>query len=139
MPEEEATLPTVLSGGCHSGDGRRQNYSCNGFKWYCCQNSVVTLDRGTAQGIQIGQVFDITQQGETIRDPKTKEPIQLPGQQIGSLMVFRTFDQLSYAYVLESDLPVKVGSSIQPPALMINAGCIFYNAYSTLFTPLPHA
>ncbi|MFI7968729.1 peptidoglycan-binding protein LysM, partial [Acinetobacter baumannii] len=38
-----------------------------------------------------------------------------PGQQIGSLMVFRTFDQLSYAYVLESDLPVKVGSSIQPP------------------------
>ncbi|MGB8808282.1 MAG: peptidoglycan-binding protein LysM, partial [Acinetobacter calcoaceticus] len=44
-----------------------------------------------------------------------KEPIQLPGQQIGSLMVFRTFDQLSYAYVLESELPIKVGSSIQPP------------------------
>ncbi|EPQ4874338.1 LysM peptidoglycan-binding domain-containing protein, partial [Acinetobacter baumannii] len=79
------------------------------------KNSVVTLDRGTTQGIQVGQVFDITQQGESIRDPKTKEVIQLPGQQIGSLMVFRTFDQLSYAYVLESDLPIKVGSSIQPP------------------------
>ncbi|HCD3132197.1 TPA: LysM peptidoglycan-binding domain-containing protein, partial [Acinetobacter baumannii] len=51
----------------------------------------------------------------SIRDPKTKEVIQLPGQQIGSLMVFRTFDQLSYAFVLESDLPIKVGSSIQPP------------------------
>ncbi len=75
----------------------------------------MTLDRGTTQGIQVGQVFDITQQGESIRDPKTKEVIQLPGQQIGSLMVFRTFDQLSYAFVLESDLPIKVGSSIQPP------------------------
>lgn len=75
----------------------------------------MTLDRGTTQGVQVGQVFDITQQGESIRDPKTKEVIQLPGQQIGSLMVFRTFDQLSYAYVLESDLPIKVGSSIQPP------------------------
>lgn len=75
----------------------------------------MTLDRGTTQGIQVGQIFDITQQGESIRDPKTKEVIQLPGQQIGSLMVFRTFDQLSYAYVLESDLPIKVGSSIQPP------------------------
>ncbi len=47
----------------------------------------MTLDRGTTQGVQVGQVFDITQQGESIRDPKTKEVIQLPGQQIGSLMV----------------------------------------------------
>ena len=47
----------------------------------------MTLDRGTTQGIQVGQVFDITQQGESIRDPKTKVIQLLPGQQIGSLMV----------------------------------------------------
>lgn len=74
----------------------------------------MTLDRGTTQGIQVGQVFDITQQGESIRAPKTKSnSTSWPTnwQSNG----FRTFDQLSYAYVLESDLPIKVGSSIQPP------------------------
>lgn len=116
MPEEEATLPTLFYpvDATQVTDGGKI-IRVMGSIGTAAKNSVVTLDRGTAQGIQVGQVFDITQQGETIRDPKTKEPIQLPGQQIGSLMVFRTFDQLSYAYVLESDLPVKVGSSIQPP------------------------
>ncbi|MBJ8435180.1 LysM peptidoglycan-binding domain-containing protein [Acinetobacter pittii] len=116
MPEEEATLPTLFYpvDATQVTDGGKI-IRVMGSIGTAAKNSVVTLDRGMAQGIQVGQVFDITQQGETIRDPKTKEPIQLPGQQIGSLMVFRTFDQLSYAYILESDLPVKVGSSIQPP------------------------
>lgn len=118
MPEEDATLPTLF----YSVDAKQvmdggKIIRVMGSIGRAAKNSVVTLDRGTAQGVQVGQVFDITQQGETIRDPKTKEPIQLPGQQIGSLMVFRTFDQLSYAYVLESDLPIKVGSNIQPPRL----------------------
>ncbi|KQQ68289.1 LysM peptidoglycan-binding domain-containing protein [Acinetobacter sp. Leaf130] len=116
MPEEEATLPTLF----YPVDATQVTDAGKiirvmGSIGSAAKNSVVTLDRGTAQGAKVGQVFDITQQGETIRDPKTKEPIQLPGQQIGSLMVFRTFDQLSYAYVLESELPIKVGSSIQPP------------------------
>ena len=33
----------------------------------------MTLDRGTTQGIQVGQVFDITQQGESIRALKLKK------------------------------------------------------------------
>ncbi|ENC7226517.1 peptidoglycan-binding protein LysM, partial [Acinetobacter baumannii] len=116
MPEEQATLPTLF----YPVDAKQVTdggkiIRVMGSIGRAAKNSVVTLDRGTTQGIQVGQVFDITQQGESIRDPKTKEVIQLPGQQIGSLMVFRTFDQLSYAYVLESDLPIKVGSSIQPP------------------------
>ncbi|MFX5835041.1 LysM peptidoglycan-binding domain-containing protein [Acinetobacter baumannii] len=116
MPEEQATLPTLF----YPVDAKQVTdggkiIRVMGSIGRAAKNSVVTLNRGTTQGVQVGQVFDITQQGESIRDPKTKEVIQLPGQQIGSLMVFRTFDQLSYAYVLESDLPIKVGSSIQPP------------------------
>jgi hypothetical protein len=59
----------------------------------------------------------VNQKGETVTDPKTKERIQLPGQRIGSVMVFKTFDNLSYAYVLDSELPIKVGAGIQPPLL----------------------
>ncbi|WP_180076456.1 LysM peptidoglycan-binding domain-containing protein [Acinetobacter sp. YH12106] len=81
------------------------------------RHSVVTLDRGTAHGVQTGHVFSVNQKGEVVADPKTKERVQLPGERIGQVMVFKAFDQLSYAYVLDSELPIKVGAGIQPPLL----------------------
>ncbi|WP_122900843.1 LysM peptidoglycan-binding domain-containing protein [Acinetobacter sp. B51(2017)] len=77
--------------------------------------SVVTLDRGSQHGVQSGHVFAISQQGEIVTDPKTKERIQLPGQRIGQVMVFKTFDQFSYGYVLSSELPIKVGANLVAP------------------------
>ncbi len=81
------------------------------------RHSVVTIDRGTTHGVQIGDVFNVNKQGQIVTDPKTQERISLPTEQVGSIMVFKAFDNLSYAYVLESALPMKVGSSIQPPLL----------------------
>ena len=81
------------------------------------KHSVVTIDRGNLEGVQVGHVFSINQKGEQVRDPKTKEMVQLPGQKIGNLMVFKTFDHFSYAYVLDSSLPIKIGAYIQPPLM----------------------
>ncbi|RKG29239.1 LysM peptidoglycan-binding domain-containing protein [Acinetobacter tianfuensis] len=76
-------------------------------------HSVVTIDRGAVHGVQAGHVFNVDEKGQMVTDPKTREKIQLPDQRTGQIMVFKTFDQLSYAYVLESELPIKIGSSIQ--------------------------
>ena len=35
----------------------------------------------------------------------------------GHGMIFKTFDRFSYAYVLDSALPIKVGAAIQTPAI----------------------
>lgn len=78
---------------------------------------VVTVDRGIKQGAQVGQVFSVYQQGETVKDPNTKEMVKLPNQKIGTLMLFRTFNDLSYGFVLASDLPIKVGAAIEAPSL----------------------
>ena len=118
MFEQEAMLPTlfypteanqVTAGG--------QIIRVMGSIGSAAKNSVVTIDRGRLDGVQSGHVFAIYQQGETVQDPKTKERVKLPNQKVGTLMVFRTFDQLSYAYVLESSLPIKVGAEILPPRL----------------------
>ncbi len=84
------------------------------------QHGVVTIDRGSLSGAKAGQVFSIYQQGEVIRDPKTKESIKLPSQKIGTLMIFKSFDHLSYAYILDSSLPIKLGAEIKPTALADN-------------------
>lgn len=76
--------------------------------------SVVTIDRGTTHGAKVGHVMSIYQEGEVVRDPKTNEKLKLPNERVGTLMIFKTFDQLSYAYVLESALPIKVGAELEP-------------------------
>ena len=84
------------------------------------QHGVVTIDRGSLQGARSGQILSVYQAGEVVRDPKTKESIKLPSQLVGTVMIFKSFDNLSYAYVLESSLPIKIGSEIQPPAMSDN-------------------
>lgn len=81
------------------------------------KHGVVAVDRGSRQGGSVGQVYSIYQQGEIIRDPRTKEMLKLPNQKVGTLMIFRTFSDISYGYVLASDLPVDIGAAIEPPTL----------------------
>ncbi|WP_407303043.1 LysM peptidoglycan-binding domain-containing protein [Acinetobacter sp.] len=118
LPEYDPMLPTlfyptnaedVVAGG--------QVVRVMGSIGTAAKHSVVTIDRGSLQGIQVGHVLTVNQKGEVVTDPKTKERVQLPGQQIGHIMVFKNFENLSYAYVLDSELPIKVGAGIQPPLM----------------------
>ncbi|NNH26851.1 LysM peptidoglycan-binding domain-containing protein [Acinetobacter terrestris] len=118
LPEYDPMLPTlfyptnaeeVVAGG--------QVVRVMGSIGTAAKHSVVTIDRGSLQGVQVGHVLTVNQKGEVVTDPKTKERVQLPGQRIGNVMVFKSFENLSYAYVLDSELPIKVGAGIQPPLM----------------------
>ena len=118
LPEYDPMLPTlfyptnaeeVVAGG--------QVVRVMGSIGTAAKHSVVTIDRGSLQGVQVGHVLTVNQKGEVVTDPKTKERVQLPGQRIGNIMVFKNFENLSYAYVLDSELPIKVGAGIQPPLM----------------------
>ena len=118
LPEYDPMLPTLFYP-THAEDvvAGGKIVRVMGSIGTAAKHSVVTIDRGRLQGVQVGHVFAVNQTGETVTDPKTKERIQLPGQRIGNIMVFKSFDHLSYAYVLDSELPIKVGAAIQPPLL----------------------
>lgn len=79
------------------------------------KGSVIALDRGSQDGVAVGQVFAIYQQGSQIKDPKTGDKLTLPSEKTGLAMVFRNFERVSYAYVLESELPIKVDDEIRSP------------------------
>jgi hypothetical protein len=118
LPEYDPMLPTLFypTNAEHiAADG--QVVRVMGSIGTAATHSVVTIDRGQAHGVQSGHVFAVTQKGEVVTDPKTHERVQLPGERIGYAMVFKTFDQLSYAYILDSELPIKVGAGIQPPIM----------------------
>ena len=80
---------------------------------FAAKDSIVTIDRGLRHGAQAGQVLRVAQRGEAIVDPKGSAAVNLPPQHIGHVMLLKSFDQLSYAYVLDSTVPIYVGAQLQ--------------------------
>jgi len=72
---------------------------------------IVALNRGARHGVQVGYVLSLLDTGETILDRTSdrREYIKLPDERIGTMFVFRVFDEISYALVLRVAQPVKVG------------------------------
>ena len=84
---------------------------------FAAQNQVVAINKGLRDGIAPGNVLAILRDGDTIVDRTGggKDLIKLPNERAGLLMVFRTFDKVSYALVLEINHVVRVGDRLVNP------------------------
>lgn len=84
---------------------------------YATGNQVVVINRGKNDGMERGHVMAVLRSGELVTDktdsPKTQ--IRLPNERNGLLIVFRTFDRVSYALVLQVTHGVKVGDRFVNP------------------------
>ncbi|WP_455920929.1 LysM peptidoglycan-binding domain-containing protein [Pseudomonas putida] len=76
---------------------------------------VVTLDRGSRDGLQEGNVLAIYKTGETVRDRVTGEQVKIPDERAGLLMVFRTYQKLSYGLVLNANRSLAVMDKVKNP------------------------
>ncbi len=79
------------------------------------QHNVVALSLGRREGMEEGDVLDIYQGGVVVRDRKVNEKVKLPDEKAGILMVFRVFDKVSYALVLEATRVLHVLDVVQNP------------------------
>ncbi len=82
------------------------------------QNQIVVINKGTADGIETGHVMAITKAGERRIDKSQageRTVMKLPDERNGLLMVFRPFEKLSYALVLEISDTVSVGDGVVSP------------------------
>lgn len=80
------------------------------------RGSVVAVNLGQKQGAQPGDVLTVYQKGPLVRDTIDNDtPVRLPSERSGMVMIFNTFDDISYAYVLDSELPLNVGDQLLPP------------------------
>jgi hypothetical protein len=81
------------------------------------QNQVVAINKGSRDGLERGHVLAIQKFGERMIDKTdaNKAQMKLPDERNGLLMVFRTFDRISYALVLDITDGVKVGDRLINP------------------------
>ncbi len=88
------------------------------------QNSIITLNKGKRDGLASGHVLALYQKGEVITHPGQslvsrifglKDSYALPDQRYGLVFVFRVFDKVSYALVMQTKLPVMLLDRVSTP------------------------
>ena len=81
------------------------------------QNQVVAINKGKQDGVNPGTVLAILKNGAHVVDKQdaSRPTLKLPDERIGLLMVFRTFERVSYALILDITDGVRVGDKLASP------------------------
>jgi hypothetical protein len=95
------------------------------------QFAVAVINRGKRHGIEPGTVLAIDQQGDTVpdlfRDGRSiatnsasfmssfAPRVRLPDERSGTMLVFKTYDRLSYALVVGASNIIRVGDPVRNP------------------------
>jgi LysM repeat protein len=81
------------------------------------QNQIVAINRGQRDGAQRGQVMALWRAGSTRtdRDDPQRATLRLPDERNGLIFVFRVFERVSYALILNVAEPVRAGDRISQP------------------------
>ncbi|MDP1790575.1 MAG: peptidoglycan-binding protein, partial [Methylibium sp.] len=82
------------------------------------QNQIVSLNKGARDGVERGHVLALWRAGALERDLTQAGPaqkIRLPDERHGLLFVFRVFDRMSYALILNVNDPVTRGDRFTEP------------------------
>ena len=89
------------------------------------RNSVVTLNRGRADGLEIGHVLALMRLGAPVNEVRSTMGYterktaagmtRVPDERYGLVFVFRVFDRISYALVMDVSRPVIPLDVVQTP------------------------
>lgn len=95
---------------------------------YAGPERVVALSRGARDGVENGQVYSVFQPRVTQRDrvkfadedlrtvfSNRKAKVTLPEEYLGHIMIFRTFEKISYGLVMDAIRPIRVGDLSRAP------------------------
>ena len=82
--------------------------------------AIITINRGKSQGLEVGHVVALYRPGATVVDPARPknapgDALTLPNERYGIAFVFRVFDRVSYALVMNVSKPVSKLDLVQNP------------------------
>jgi hypothetical protein len=89
---------------------------------YAGQNMVVSINRGSIDGLDIGSTLQLYHKGKTVIDPVKQGvagfyagKLRMPDEQYGTLFIFRVFKNVSYGLIMQVTEPVQVGDVAKSP------------------------
>ena len=79
------------------------------------QYQVVVMNRGTSDGLSVGDVLTVFQKGAKVRDHVEGGSVTLPDEEAGTVMVFKTYDRISYGLIMEATNAIHVEDFVRNP------------------------
>lgn len=82
------------------------------------QYQTLAINLGVRDGVENGTLLNINRRGDVIRDLQVEDPtfrVKLPDEQIGTAMIIRAFEKMSYALVMTADRPVGTDDYVISP------------------------
>ena len=79
------------------------------------QYQVVVLNRGTNDGLGVGDVLTVWQRGTSVRDHVSGGNVTLPDEEAGTVMVFKVYDQIGYGLVMEATNAIHTEDFVRNP------------------------
>ena len=91
------------------------------------QYQVIVINRGTRDGLANGDVLTVFQAGEVVKDRFAggklrggsllgTESVKLPDEEAGTVMVFKVYDRIAYALVMEATSDIHVLDAVRNPS-----------------------
>jgi len=81
------------------------------------RGSIVSLSRGARDGLEVGHVLALERNRTVVqRDEEDRKiNVEIPPERTGLVFVFRTFDRISYALIVQSEGTVDVNDFVRTP------------------------
>ena len=77
--------------------------------------TVIGITLGTREGVEEGDVLRVMRHAGMHKDPVTRQRYQLPDEKSALVMVFRTYEKMSYALVMTATQPVHMLDTVVTP------------------------
>jgi len=77
--------------------------------------TIVAISLGKREGMEEGHVLRIMRHVGVGKDPVTRRKYKLPDEETGLLMVFRVYDKVSYALIMDANRPVHIYDVVRTP------------------------
>ncbi len=78
----------------------------------------MALDLGQRDGMEVGHVMRIFQQGKIIKDSvsnRYSDEVRLPDEEAGMVMVFRTTEKVSFGLVMQATRAIHINDYVRTP------------------------
>jgi hypothetical protein len=115
LPDEDRTIKANYYPSAPSIDTDGYIIAVEGGVSQIGQMDVVVINKGERDNIEVGNVLAIYRTGEKVRDVVSNDIVKVPDSRAGILMVFRTFDKVSYGLVLKASRSLSVMDKVRNP------------------------
>lgn len=77
------------------------------------RGSIISINKGMRDGLEMGHVLAVYRKNQTVYPGR--QVVDLPDERIGLLFVFRVFEKVSYALIVQSSSAIQVSDIVQTP------------------------